>query len=194
MPRPARRVAALAIVPFVAFGLAACSSTSTTDTGGGQGTGYLAGTANGGELSTRVEAPALSGPSVTGTGTIALHQYAGKVVVVNFYASWCSPCRAETPVLVAAAAAHPAVQFLGVLFEDTSSNGIAFRKTYGVTFPSIVDRQGVDLAKFKNVNPSAVPDTFVIDKSGKIAAKYVGGLKDAAAFDKVLASLQAEPA
>lgn len=194
MPRSARRLAALAIVAFVTVGLAACSSTSTTDTGGGQGTGYLVGTANGGELATRVAAPALSGPSVTGTGTLSLYQYAGRVVVVNFYASWCSPCRAETPVLVAAAKAHPSVQFLGVLFEDTPSNGLAFRKSYGVTFPSIVDRQGVDLAKFKNVNPSAVPDTFVIDKSGKIAAKYVGGLKDAAAFDKVLASLQAEPA
>lgn len=194
MPRPARRIAVLAIAPLVAFGLAACSSSSTTDTGGDRGAGYLAGTANGGELATRVGAPALSGPSVTGNGNLSLRQFAGKVVVVNFYASWCSPCRAETPVLVAAAQAHSAVQFLGVLFEDTPSNGLAFRKSYGVTFPSIVDRQGVDLAKFKNVNPSAVPDTFVIDKKGTIAAKYVGGLKDPAAFDKVLSSLQAEPA
>jgi thiol-disulfide isomerase/thioredoxin len=179
----------------VALTLAACSSTTTaTNDTSGHGDGYLAGTANGGELASRVGAPSLSGPSVTGSGNLTLAQYAGRVVVVNFYASWCSPCRAETPVLVAAAKAHPDVQFLGVLFEDTPSNGLAFRKSYGVTFPSIVDRQGVDLAKFKNVNPSAVPDTFVIDKQGKIAAKYVGGLKDAAAFDKVLASLQAEPA
>lgn len=194
MPFRARRVALLAIAPLVALGLAACSSTTTTQDPSGHGDGFVAGAANGGELSTRVEAPSLSGPSVTGDGTLSLAQDAGKVVVVNFYASWCSPCRAETPVLVAAAKAHPAVRFFGVLFEDTPANGLAFRKSFGVTFPSIVDRQGVDLAKFKNVNPSAVPDTFVIDKNGKIAAKYVGGLKDAAAFDKVLTSLQAEPA
>ncbi|HEX7354578.1 MAG TPA: TlpA disulfide reductase family protein [Mycobacteriales bacterium] len=194
MSRRPRRAALVVAAALAALGIAACSSTTTTQGPAGNGDGFIAGSAGGGELSTRVPAPALSGPSVTGQGTLSLAQYVGKVVVVNFYASWCSPCRAETPILVAAAEAHPTVQFLGVLFEDTPANGLAFRRSFGVTYPSIVDRNGVDLAKFKNVNPSAVPDTFVIDKSGKIAAKYVGGLKDAAAFGAVLTRLEAEPA
>lgn len=191
--RAAHRATVVVVASVAAVALAACSSTTTTEQTA-QGDGYVAGTASGGRLAHRVAAPALSGPSLTGGGTLSLKQYAGKVVVVNFYASWCSPCRAETPLLVQAAQAHPDVQFLGVLFEDTTSNGLAFRRSYDVTYPSIVDTQGVDLAKFKNVNPSAVPDTFVIDKRGRIAAKYVGGIKDPSAFGSVLTALQAEAA
>jgi len=200
VPRqPRSRRAALVFAPLAALALAgslAGCSTGTTSSGNGNpnGDGFIAGSGSGGLLKTRVEAPAVTGASLTGGPAISLQQYAGKVLVVNFYGSWCSPCRAESPLLEAAATANPQVQFLGVLMQDSTANGLAFRRTFGITYPSIVDPDGTVIAKFREVNPDAVPDTFVIDKTGKIAAKYVGPVTNAAAFAKVLATLEAEPA
>ena len=192
MPRLSR---ALLLAPLAALALAACG-TGTTSSGNGNpnGDGFVAGSGSGGLLSKRVQAPTVNGASLTGGGGLSFAQYAGKVLVVNFYGSWCSPCRAETPLLEKASQANPTVAFLGVLMQDSTSNGLAFRKTYGVTYPSIVDPDGVDIAKFRGVNPSAVPDTFVIDKAGKIAAKYVGGISDPTGFQQVLTTLEAEAA
>ena len=70
----------------------------------------------------------LSGQSLTGDGTIALSDYAGRIVVLNFWGSWCGPCRAEAPELdqAAAALAPQGVQFLGVNVKDTKAAGADF--------------------------------------------------------------------
>lgn len=188
-----RAVVALLVAPVLA--VAACSTHSTVSAPGGEG--YLATNGHGGLLAKRQNAPDLAGQTLAGA-TLSTAALRGKVVVINFYASWCAPCRAETPLLEAAALSQAArgVDVVGVLFKDSPTNGIAFRKTYHVSFPSLVDEDGVDLAKFRNVNPSAIPVTFVLDRKGTIAARYVGGLTALLqpGFARVLATLEAEPA
>ena len=189
------RLSALLLAPLAALMLAACSGTSTTsnNNAGTNGDGNTAGVKTGGLLSKTQQAPVLTGTAIGG-GTVSTAADMGRVTVVNFYASWCAPCRAETPLLEQSARANPDVAFLGVLFKDTAPDGAAFRRTYGVTYPSIVDTDGVDLAKFRNVDPSAVPVTFVLNKQGRVAARYVGGISASSGFQAVLARLQAEPA
>lgn len=183
-------MAALAWVPLLV--LAGCGKTTNTGIGG---TGYQAGSGNGGLLDHRFGAPDLSGP-LLGGGHDDLASLRGQVVVINFYASWCSPCRAETPLLVSTAASTKGqgVAFLGVLFKDSETNGASFRQSYHETYPSLVDSDGVDLAKFKGANPSALPVTFVIDRSGRVAARWIGAISPTSNFSQVLDRLRAEPA
>jgi thiol-disulfide isomerase/thioredoxin len=171
-------VAALSLV-------AACASSATP-----------AAQVGGGLLRTPQPAPQLRGTTLDGTSLDLTQQYAGKVVVINFYASWCSPCREETPLLVRAAKANATdgVAFAGVLFKDSATNGRSFRSTFAVTWPSLVDTDGVFLAGFKGVNASAIPDTFVLNRAGKVAARWIGGVHDEAQFDQVLHQLAAAPA
>ena len=83
----------------------------------------------------------LSGQNLVGDGTLALSDYAGKVVVLNFWGSWCAPCRGEAPELeqAAAALAPLGVQFLGVNVKDTKSDGADFVTSKQVSYPSIYD-------------------------------------------------------
>jgi thiol-disulfide isomerase/thioredoxin len=187
--RPGLR--ALLLLPVAALALSACAASSSGNGSAADNTGNTAATKSGGLLSDRQPAPVLSGPTIGG-GSITTAAYKGSVVVVNFYASWCSPCIAETPLLEAAAKADPDVKFVGVLFKDSEANGAAFRRQYDVTYPSLVDTNGQDIVKFRNVSPSAVPVTFVIDKQGRVAARYVGGIGVNSGFTTVLDKLEAE--
>ncbi len=194
MLRPRLRPWRGALLLASALALSACGGTSTaSNNGAASGDGNTASTKTGGLLAKTQPAPVLSGDAIGG-GTISTAADLGRVTVVNFYASWCAPCRAETPLLEQTARAEPDVAFLGVLFKDSAPNGAAFRRTYGVSYPSLVDTDGVDLAKFRNVDPSAVPVTFVLDKQGRVAARYVGGITASSGFQAVLAKLQAAPA
>ncbi len=166
------RYAALLLGPLVGLlALSACGGGTAAPTNG--------------LLAKPVRAPAVTGPALVGSGDVAVLQ-AGTVTVVNFYGSWCSPCRAETPTLVTIAKAHPTVRFVGVDVLDSRSNGEAFVKRYAVPYPSIFDADGEDLAKFPGVNPSAVPSTLIIDRDGKIAARYTGPVGDGTAFSAAL--------
>jgi len=182
---------------LLAAGLAACGQHVTSNGPNSQENGYLVTNSHGGLLKKAEKAPNLHG-SLLGGGTLALSSLKGKVVVVNFYASWCSPCRAETPLLVAADHTHAAqgLDVVGVLFEDSTSNGEAFRRTFHVTYPSLTDPDGEDLADFRNIDPSAIPVTIVLNRAGMVAARYEGGLNDSTAsnFTNVLDILLAQPA
>lgn len=146
------------------------------------------------ELTPPVPAPTVSGTDLDdATKTITVPAaYGGKILVVNVWASWCSPCRAETPLLeqVAQADAGQDVQFVGILFRDSTANGHAFRRSYHVTYPSLTDPQGVLLAKFRGVNPTSIPDTFVLDRSGKITARFVGAVTDQQQLQAAIADAQ----
>jgi len=144
-----------------------------------------AGLINGGQ------APTLSGTTLQGTHASTAAD-AGHILVINFWASWCPPCRAETPALEQAYQAYRAkgVRFFGVLTEDTAVNGQAFASTNGVSYPSIVDEEGIDLLRFRGLGFVTIPDTVVIDASGRIVARFVGAVT-AAALDRVLAEVTA---
>jgi len=113
----------------------------------------------------------LSGQNLVGDGTLALSDYAGKVVVLNFWGSWCSPCRAEAPELeqAAAALAPLGVQFLGVNVRDTKDAGADFLTSKQVSYPSIYDPSMRTLLAIRGFPTSAIPSTIVIDRQGRVA-------------------------
>jgi thiol-disulfide isomerase/thioredoxin len=127
----------------------------------------------------RTMAPKLSGDTLYGTK----FSFAGKkIAVVNVWASWCSPCRAEMPALTALSEKNLDVQFMGILTRDNLANAEVFARQLAVPYPNFIDDSL--LLGFRNTLPAnAIPTTVVLDKQGRVAARIsgpvtVGGLSD----------------
>lgn len=138
------------------------------------------------ETGSRPPAPALtlpvlvSGPGLPPVGTDAsLADLKGKVVVLNLWASWCDPCKEESPVLEQLWKANRdrGVVVLGVDIQDLSSDALAFIREYGLTYPSL--RDGTDDAK-STLEATGVPETYIIDRQGRIALHVAGPVSSTA--------------
>jgi cytochrome c biogenesis protein CcmG/thiol:disulfide interchange protein DsbE len=118
-------------------------------------------------------APGFELSGLGGGPPVALDELRGKVVVVNFWASWCLECREEHPALAAAWGRYRerGVVLVGVLFEDTAEDGLAFADELGMDWP-LVDDPGSRIAIAYGV--FGVPETFVIAPDGTVVAKRVG--------------------
>jgi peroxiredoxin len=121
-------------------------------------------------------APDFTATTLTGS-RLSFSSYRGQVVVVNFWGSWCAPCREEAPTLAVTAQQYRSagVSFLGVDVRDTTASALAFARNYGITYPSVSDAGSVVTLDFTSVVPIAgTPTTLVIDRTGHIAGAVFG--------------------
>ena len=138
------------------------------------------------KASDRKDAPTISGELLMGGNkTLTTDQ----VTVINVWASWCAPCRAEAPLLQEFSIQYPEVQFAGILTRDNISSAKSFYENFKITYPTFTDDSL--LIGFKDsLIPNAIPTTLIIDKNNKVAVRISGevtvaGLRDL--LDKVLA-------
>jgi thiol-disulfide isomerase/thioredoxin len=174
------RMAAVAAVALTLL-LAGCGS-STDATDPAADSGFVAGDGSIVILpeDQRPPAPDLVGETLDG-GTFRLSDHLGEAVVLNVWASWCAPCRAEAPALVALAEEFEGrgVQFAGLDTRDSDVSARAFVDRFGVPYPNVIDRDGrLQLLFADSLPPQAIPSTLVIDPAGRVAARALGKVSE----------------
>jgi cytochrome c biogenesis protein CcmG/thiol:disulfide interchange protein DsbE len=127
-------------------------------------------------------------PRLAGAGRASLASYAGKVVLLNFWASWCKPCEAEAPLLERAQARlqRHGGTVLGVTYLDASPDSQGFVRRYRLTYPNLRDADGEFAHAY---GTDELPESFVVDRQGRIAAISRGEI-DQAFLDRALALAQ----
>ena len=126
-------------------------------------------------------------PRLEGGGTESLTNYRGQWVLVNFWASWCVPCRTEAPELEEFQRRHGGPRFtvLGIDSRDLTGDGRDFVERYGLTYPQLLDGDGDAAHEF---GTTGVPENFLIDPRGKVRL-LVRGPVDAEYLDRYVAPM-----
>jgi cytochrome c biogenesis protein CcmG/thiol:disulfide interchange protein DsbE len=135
-------------------------------------------------------APAFTLPRLDGPGSVSLASLRGHPVVLNFWASWCTPCKAEAAVLEQDWLRYRGhgVKFVGVDYHDLASEARTFVSAHGLTFPMLDDGPGGVTGRY---GISQVPETYVLDASGKIVAHLAGPITGGGFASRFRAALQA---
>ena len=165
-PRPPRSLRLHLALAVAVVGLAACGS------GGAQA------------AAVGRAAPLFSTVDLQGN-RLALADERGKPVLLNFWASWCTPCRAEFPRLKAVTGK---VTVLGVVFDDTRSNAAGFMLTQGATWPGVVDPKHQIADAYGVHQKPGIPVTFAIDRRGFVRLRHLGEATDKDIADLVAAA------
>ena len=171
-------VAAAALVALLAYGVASQSKDTSIDDAVARGE--------------RIEAPVASLPVLGESGERSLADYRGKVVVLNFWASWCPPCIGEIPLLERTQRTiegHGGT-VLGVNYKDIPEDALDLTRRFDVSFPSVRDRDGEYAEDYATLG---FPETFLVDRRGRIAATRRGPV-DQRWLDSTLRPLLAEGA
>ena len=168
----------LALVAVLAYGLSTKNTNQTVEET------FAAGS--------RPQVPATTLPKLGGAGQMSLASLKGQVVVLNFWASWCTPCRAEAPLLERwqREMASNRGTVVGVDVLDVTSDAQSFIRRFGLTYPQLRDADGSKLGGFQ---VSGYPETVLIDRSGRIAAHFRGPV-DQQFFDQRVRPLLKERA
>jgi thiol-disulfide isomerase/thioredoxin len=126
----------------------------------------------------RAAAPGFSG-TLLGGGEFDSAELAGDVAVLNFWGSWCPPCRVETPQFeeVHQEFRDDGAQFLGVNVKDAEQLATAFLDSKAITFPSLFDPTGETALAFRDYPATAIPSTIVLDRESRVAAVYTGEVR-----------------
>ncbi len=128
------------------------------------------------------QAPAWTLERLDGNGDLAIDSLRGKTVVLNFWASWCGPCRDEMPLLQQGSRRWQGknVIFVGVNGKDVRGDARKFIARYGVTYPNVYDGKGSTLGRY---GVTGFPETYFIDKTGKVRYRIAGPVREAADID-----------
>jgi len=116
-------------------------------------------------------APDFTLPEIGTDRLLTLSEQRGRVVVLNFWGSWCAPCREEAPLLQStyAAYAERGVLFIGVAIDDTTPQALDYIAAFGITYPNVIDTQDEMEALY---NIYGIPVTLVLDKQGRVSRMF----------------------
>ena len=172
------KLAACFVASAMLVGLAGCTGSDGAGIRVEEDQGFIDGdgTSDIVEPDDRESVPDVSGVTLQGD-ELSLSDFAGDVVVVNVWGSWCGPCREEARALqeVYDKNSKRGVQFVGLNTRDQQAAALAFEDGFGISYPSLVDQSGeLQLAFRDTLPPNAIPSTIVIDREGRVAARVLG--------------------
>jgi thiol-disulfide isomerase/thioredoxin len=192
-----RRRGGAVLLVLGALLLAGC--TSGNDASAPQGGGFQLVTPGG---KTEFDYPAadrkplgeISGPAVTGDKRVAISDYPNDVIVLNFWGSWCAPCRAEADSLATAATdlQSKRVQFVGINVKDSKSSAADFEAARSTPYPSIFDQGQRTMLSIRGFPVNAIPSTIVLDRQHRVAHIWLQDFKSPAPLVDVVSRIAAE--
>ncbi|WP_144663229.1 TlpA disulfide reductase family protein [Paenarthrobacter nicotinovorans] len=194
---PARRSILTGLAVVASAALAACAGPDTLaqQAAAGDNKNYVAGDGSVQEYGRESRGAPVSLDANLYDGTpVSSSDWSGSVAVLNFWYAACAPCRVEAPHLESLYQefSPQGVKFLGINVRDEKPTAEAFERTFGVTYPSVQDKDGkVLLAMSRFVPPQAVPTTLVLDKEGRVAARILGGLDKSTLKALITSALEA---
>lgn len=161
---------------FAALTAGCTTGQGGVDVGSGGEFRFVAGTPDGEVIPERerAAAPRFSGELLDGSEFDSA-SLSGDIVVINFWGSWCAPCRLETPEFqqVYDDFSADGVSFLGINVKDDRQLAQAFLDDNAITFPSVFDPRGEVALIFRDYPANAIPSTIILDREGRVAAVYV---------------------
>lgn len=169
--------AVLAAIAAVALVGAGCTGKDAVNQTAGNQFRFVSGTSPGRTYPVGDRKPAgnFSEQLLDGKGTFTLDKQRGKVVVINFWATWCSPCQVETPQFDTVYRQYKGkgVQFVGIDTKDIRSKAQSFVSYNKITYPMIYDEAGATAVRLGRIPALSLPFTVLVDKQGRVAGVYL---------------------